>query len=103
MTGRRPVLGNADVRISYAVAGSPPAATATPPATSACTSRRGTATVETVFGALEVGPGDYVDPAAGAPPPLGPAGTEPLRGYAIEANSPHHARPSATSREYGSS
>ena len=70
VTGRRLVLGNADVRISYAVS------SATSPYYRNATGdecvyvERGTATVETTFGALEDRPGRLRDPAAGHHPPL---------------------------------
>ena len=52
VTGRRLVLGNGDVRISLRRRpASPRRSTATPSATSACTSRPAAACVETVFGA----------------------------------------------------
>ena len=85
VTGRRLVLGNGDVRISYVVAG------ATSPVYRNATGdecvfiEAGTATVETVFGNLDVRPGDYV---------IMPRATnhrwvphETLRAYCIEANS----------------
>ena len=61
-TERRLVLGNNDVRISYVVTGrrSRRRTTATPSATSACTSRPAAARVETVFGVLSYRQGDYV-------------------------------------------
>ncbi len=83
--GRRLVLGNADVRISYAVS------TRTSPYYRNATGdecvyvERGTATVETVFGALQVGPGDYVVIPRATTHRWVPAGE--LRTYAIEANS----------------
>ena len=77
------MLGNADVRISYAVAACRARSTATRPATSASTSSAGRRTVETVFGALEVGPGRLRDPAAGHHAPLdarpGPSRCAPTR------------------------
>ena len=82
------MLGNADVRISYvvAVAASPLYRNAI--GDECVYVEAGTATVETVFGALEVGPGRLRDPARGRPRTAGcPAGDEPLRAYAIEANS----------------
>jgi homogentisate 1,2-dioxygenase len=58
VTGRRLVLGNADVRISYAAVGetSPPYRNAT--ADECVYVQSGTGTVETVFGDLAVGEGD---------------------------------------------
>jgi homogentisate 1,2-dioxygenase len=92
------VLGNADVRISYVVAG------ATSPVYRNATGdecifiETGTATVETVFGNLDVGPGDYV---------ILPRATnhrwvprEPLRAYCIEANG-HIAPPKRYLSRYG--
>src|SRR3569833_1001841 len=60
VTGRRLVLGNADVRISYAVSSvaSPLYRNAT--GDECVFVERGTATVETVFGDHTVGPGDNV-------------------------------------------
>jgi len=87
VTGRRLVLGNADVRISYAVSSltSPLYRNAT--GDECVYVERGTATVETVFGALEVGPGDYVILPRATTHRWLPAGDEPLRTYVIEANS----------------
>ena len=79
----------------------PRRSTATPSATSASTSRAGTATVETVFGDLEVGAGDYVIlPRATTHRWVPPTATEPLRLYAIEANS-HIAPPKRYLSRYG--
>ena len=60
VTGRQLILANADVRISYAVAteSSPLARNAVGDELAYVES--GTATLETVFGTLEVKPGDYV-------------------------------------------
>src|SRR4029079_8725332 len=60
VTGRRLVLGNADVRISYAVSSLPSPYYRNATGDECVFVERGTATVETVFGALDVGPGDYV-------------------------------------------
>ncbi|MGF7236464.1 MAG: homogentisate 1,2-dioxygenase [Frankia sp.] len=88
VTGRRLVLGNGDVRISYVVAGEASGLYRNALGDECVYLEAGAATVETVFGALEVHRGDYVllprgathrwlpDPAAG-----------PLRAYCIEANS----------------
>ena len=71
VTGRRLVLGNADVRISYAVSSltSPYYRNAT--GDECVYVERGAATVETVFGALEVGAGRLRDPAARDDAPVG--------------------------------
>jgi homogentisate 1,2-dioxygenase len=100
VTGRRLVLGNADVRISYAVSSltSPHYRNAT--GDECVYVERGTATVETVFGALEVGPGDYVILPRATTHRWIPTGEAPLRTYAIEANS-HIAPPKRYLSRYG--
>jgi homogentisate 1,2-dioxygenase len=87
VTGRRLVLGNADVRISYAVSSLPSPLYRNATGDECVYVERGTATVETVFGALDVGPGDYVILPRATTHRWLPAGDEPLRTYAIEANS----------------
>ena len=67
----------------------PARCTATRSATSASTSSPATATVETVFGALTARQGDYVILPRATTHRWVPTGEEPLRAYAIEANSPH--------------
>jgi homogentisate 1,2-dioxygenase len=87
VTGRRLVLGNSDVRISYVVAGrtSPLYRNAT--GDECVYVESGAGTVETVFGPLPVGQGDYVILPRGATHRWVPAPGEPLRAYCIEANS----------------
>jgi homogentisate 1,2-dioxygenase len=87
VTGRRLVLGNADVRISYAVSSQPSPLYRNAVGDECVYVERGSATVETVFGALEVGRGDYVVLPRATTHRWIPAGEEPLRTYAIEANS----------------
>jgi homogentisate 1,2-dioxygenase len=91
VTGRRLVLGNADVRISYAVSSLPSPYYRNAVGDECVFVERGAATVETVFGALEVGQGDYVVlPRATTHrwiPTGSPDSMEPLRTYVIEANS----------------
>jgi homogentisate 1,2-dioxygenase len=87
VTGRRLVLGNADVRISYAVSSLPSPLYRNATGDECVYVERGTATVETVFGALEVGQGDYVILPRATTHRWIPTGSEPLRTYAIEANS----------------
>jgi homogentisate 1,2-dioxygenase len=87
VTGRQLVLGNADVRISYAVA-----RVASPYYRNAIGDEcvyveAGAATVETVFGVLSAGTGDYLVIPRGTTHRWVPSGSEPLRVYAIEANS----------------
>jgi homogentisate 1,2-dioxygenase len=89
VTGRRLLLGNGDVRLSYAVAG------ATSPwyrngiGDECVYVERGSARVETVFGAFEVGEGDYVIiPRATTHRWIPKRSTrDPLRTICIEANS----------------
>ena len=85
VTGRRLVLGNGDVRISYVVAGEASPLYRNAIGDECVYVESGTATVETVFGALAARQGDYV---------LLPRATahrwvpsEPSRLYPIEANS----------------
>ncbi|HVE26220.1 MAG TPA: homogentisate 1,2-dioxygenase domain-containing protein [Sporichthya sp.] len=87
VTGRRLVLGNGDVRISYAVAG-----TASPLYRNAIGDEcvyveGGGAVVETVFGSIDVSTGDYVVIPRGTTHRWVPGSRDPLRIYAIEANS----------------
>ncbi|WP_030163616.1 homogentisate 1,2-dioxygenase [Spirillospora albida] len=85
VTGRRLLLGNGDVRISY-VAG-----TADSPLYRNATGdevvyiESGTASVETVFGTLTAGEGDYVVIPTSTTHRWLPTGDAPLRAYAIEA------------------
>src|SRR3954468_22926943 len=87
VTGRRLVLGNADVRISYAVSSLPSPLYRNATGDECVFVERGTATVETVFGVLDVGPGDYLILPRATTHRWLPTGTEPLRTYAIEASS----------------
>ncbi|GAA2645658.1 homogentisate 1,2-dioxygenase [Paractinoplanes durhamensis] len=100
VTGRRLVLGNADVRISYAVSGRPSPLYRNAVGDECVFVERGTATVETTFGALDVGPGDYVIIPRTTTHRWVPTGDEPLRTYAIEANS-HIAPPKRYLSRYG--
>ena len=94
VTGRRLVLGNGDVRISYAVAGAPSPWYRNGIGDECVYVERGRARVETVFGAFEVGEGDYVIiPRATTHRWIPKRSTkDPLRAYCIEANS-HIAPP----------
>jgi homogentisate 1,2-dioxygenase len=106
VTGRRLVLGNADVRISYVVAGAPSPLYRNGIGDECLFVERGTARVETIFGAFDVGPGDYLMvPRATThrwlPTGAGPSGDgEPLRVYCIEANS-HIAPPKRYLSRFG--
>ena len=105
VTGRRLVLGNADVRISYVVTGevSPYYRNAT--GDECVYVEAGSGTVETVFGVLSYRAGDYVVIPRAAThrwvPDDGPGGEfTPSRLYPIEANS-HIAPPSRYLSRYG--
>ncbi|GAA0565301.1 homogentisate 1,2-dioxygenase [Paractinoplanes ferrugineus] len=100
VTGRRLVLGNADVRISYAVCGLPSPLYRNAVGDECVFVERGRATVETTFGALDVGAGDYVIIPRTTTHRWVPIGDEPLRVYAIEANS-HIAPPKRYLSRYG--
>jgi homogentisate 1,2-dioxygenase len=100
VTGRRLVLGNADVRISYAVSSLPSPLYRNAVGDECVYVERGAATVETVFGALDVGAGDYVILPRATTHRWIPTGDEPLRTYAIEANS-HIAPPKRYLSRYG--
>ncbi len=87
VTGRRLLLANSDVRISYAVAD-----TASPLYRNATGDecvfvQSGTATVRTAFGPLQVGTGDYVILPRAVVHQWLPAAGEPLRLLCIEASS----------------
>jgi homogentisate 1,2-dioxygenase len=98
VTGRRLVLGNADVRLSYVVAdqGSPLYRNAT--GDECVYVEEGSATVETVFGPLRARPGDYVLLPRATTHRWLPDGH--LRCYVIEANS-HITAPKRYLSRYG--
>src|SRR3954452_10053703 len=100
VTGRRLVRGNAAVRISYAVSSLTSPYYRNAVGDECVYVERGTATVETTFGVLEVGPGDYVILPRATTPRWTPTGDEPLRTYAIEANS-HIGPPKRYLSKYG--
>jgi homogentisate 1,2-dioxygenase len=109
VTGRRLVLANADVRISYAVAGEASPLYRNATGDECVYVESGHARVETVFGPLDVGPGDFVVlpratthrwvPTGPTPGQPGEPG-EPLRAYVVEANS-HIAPPRRYLSRYG--
>jgi homogentisate 1,2-dioxygenase len=102
VTGRRLVLGNGDVRISYAVAGAPSPWYRNGIGDECVYVERGKARVETVFGAFDVAEGDYlVIPRATTHRWIPRRSTkEPLRAYCIEGNS-HIAPPKRYLSKYG--
>ena len=103
VTGRRLVLGNHDVRISYVVTSPDQVGVASPLYRNAIGDEcvyveSGTGTVETVFGVLTYRAGDYVIVPRATTHRWVP--TEPSRLYAIEANS-HIAPPKRYLSRYG--
>ncbi|MFD6100653.1 homogentisate 1,2-dioxygenase [Nocardiopsis flavescens] len=97
---RRLVLGNDDVRISYVVAGSPSELYRNGIGDECVYVESGSARVETVFGLLEVGRGDYVILPRATTHRWVPTGDGPLRAYVVEANS-HIAPPKRYLSRYG--
>ncbi|MCP3012191.1 homogentisate 1,2-dioxygenase [Nocardiopsis dassonvillei] len=97
---RRLVLGNDDVRISYVVAGAPSQLYRNGIGDECVYVESGTARVETVFGLLEVGQGDYVVLPRATTHRWVPTGDQPLRAYVVEANS-HIAPPKRYLSRYG--
>jgi homogentisate 1,2-dioxygenase len=87
VTGRRLVLGNGDVRLSYVVAGEASPLYRNATGDECVFVEAGSAVVETTFGALEAGPGDYVVVPRATTHRWLPDGSDPLRLYVIEANS----------------
>ncbi|GAA1659539.1 homogentisate 1,2-dioxygenase [Glycomyces endophyticus] len=87
VTGRRLVLGNGDVRISYVVTGAPSPLYRNAVGDECVYVESGAAVVETVFGVLDARRGDYVVIPRATTHRWVPTGPEPLRLYAIEANS----------------
>ncbi len=85
--GRRLVLGNADVRISYSASTDPSPLYRNAIGDECVYVESGTAEVETMFGALSAREGDYVLLPRATVHRWIPTGSEPLRLYAIEANS----------------
>jgi homogentisate 1,2-dioxygenase len=88
VTGRRLVLGNDDVRISYVVAGAPSPLYRNAIGDECVYVEAGSALVETVFGPLTARAGDYVIlPRATTHRWVPDPASDPLRAYVIEANS----------------
>ena len=100
VTGRRLVLGNADVRLSYVVAGAASPLYRNAVGDELVYVESGTARVETVFGALDAGPGDYLLIPRATTHRWLPTGSEPLRAYTIEGNY-HIAPPKRFLSRYG--
>jgi homogentisate 1,2-dioxygenase len=87
VTGRRLVLGNSDVRISYVVAGEESPLYRNGIGDECIYVEQGSARVEMVFGAVEVATGDYVILPRATTHRWVPTGNDPVRAYCIEANS----------------
>ncbi len=87
VTGRRLVLGNDDVRISYVVAGGPSPLYRNAIGDECVYIESGAADVQTVFGTLGARQGDYVLLPRGTTHQWVPRGTGPVRAYCIEASS----------------
>ncbi|EIE99000.1 homogentisate 1,2-dioxygenase [Saccharomonospora glauca] len=100
VTGRRLVLGNADVRLSYVVAGTDSPLYRNAIGDEVVYVESGEAVVETVFGALPAKQGDYVVLPRATTHRWLPRGEQPLRAYVIEANS-HVAPPKRYLSRYG--
>lgn len=87
VAGRRLVLGNADVRISYVAAGVPSALYRNGIGDECVWIEAGSARLETVFGRMDVRAGDYVIIPRSTTHRWIPVGDEPLRALIVEANS----------------
>ncbi|MEU1980355.1 cupin domain-containing protein [Nocardia sp. NPDC019395] len=87
VTGRRLLLGNSDVRISYVVARKESPLYRNVLGDEVVYVESGAARVETVFGVLEARRGDYVLIPTSTTHRWIPRGDEPLRAYAIESSS----------------
>ncbi|MFC3686981.1 homogentisate 1,2-dioxygenase [Aquipuribacter hungaricus] len=101
--GRRLVLGNADVRISYVVAGADSPLYRNAVGDECVYVERGAARVETVFGHLDVREGHFVVVPRGTTHrwlPVDVATAGPLRAYCIESSS-HVAPPRRYLSRYG--
>jgi homogentisate 1,2-dioxygenase len=85
VTGRQLLLGNDDIRISYVVATQPSPLYRNASGDELTYVEAGAATIETVFGALSVGAGDYVILPTSTTHRWLPTGEEPLRLLVSEA------------------
>ncbi|GAA4987699.1 homogentisate 1,2-dioxygenase [Actinopolymorpha pittospori] len=100
VTGRRLLLGNGDVRLSYVWAGEESPYYRNAIGDECVYVEAGSARVETVFGVLEAGPGDYVLLPRATTHKWIPTGDAPLQAYCIEGNS-HIAPPKKYLSRYG--
>ena len=100
VTGRRLLLGNGDVRLSYVWAGEESPYYRNAVGDECVYVEAGSARVETVFGVLEARPGDYVLLPRATTHKWIPTGDAPLQAYCIEGNS-HIAPPKKYLSRYG--
>jgi homogentisate 1,2-dioxygenase len=100
VTGRRLVLGNSDVRISYVAARQPSPLYRNAIGDECIYVEAGQATVETVFGELTAHTGDYVILPRATTHRWIPTSATPLRLYAIEAAG-HIAAPRSYVSQFG--
>ncbi|UGT61852.1 homogentisate 1,2-dioxygenase [Nocardia asteroides] len=100
VTGRRLILGNADVRISYAVAGVPSPLYRSAIGDECVYIEQGAGVIETVFGALDFRTGDYVLIPRATIHRWLPAEGAPVRAYVIEATG-HIAPPKRYLSRFG--
>ncbi|RZT84442.1 homogentisate 1,2-dioxygenase [Pseudonocardia sediminis] len=100
VSGRRLVLGNADVRISYVVASGSSPLYRNAVGDECVYLESGAATVETAFGTLTAVAGDYVLLPRSTTHRWLPTGDDPVRAYVIEANS-HIAPPERYLSRFG--
>jgi len=85
VTGRQQLMVNADVRIGYVAADRPSPLYRNATGDECLYVESGSARVETVFGALDVGSGDYVVIPTSTTYSVVPTGGEPVRMLTIEA------------------
>jgi homogentisate 1,2-dioxygenase len=100
VTDRRLVLGNSDLRICYAAAGEASPYYRNALGDECVYVESGHARLETVFGVLDPGPGDYVVIPRATTHRWIPDGAEPLRLFVIEANS-HIVPPARYRSKFG--
>lgn len=91
--GRQHLFANGDIRISYVAARQPSPLYRNAIGDECVYVESGTAVLESVFGALEVGPGDHVLVPASATHRWVPTGDEPLRTLVVEASGGGHITP----------
>jgi homogentisate 1,2-dioxygenase len=101
VTGRRLVLGNADVRLSYVVAGTPSPLYRNAIGDECVYVEKGAATVETLFGTVQAKTGDFVVLPRNTTHRWIPDDSgEPLKAYCIESST-HIAPPKRYLSRYG--